>query len=255
MNKYFRLVSEELLNRLSQTRHFIKKHNPTIGILTEELLRTFLKTYLPKNISVEQGFIMSKDGILSKQCDIIIYDSISYPPLYRINEIVIVPEDAVLIVIEVKTTINKKIFHDTINYFANISSVCNAKKYLFIYESCNIDTLTQYFHSYKHKGEYQLFDHDTYHSLPNVITGINKSYHLEQGYVCNERDMCGYESFFYEDEQGEAISAFELFYDSVYAEVKNYDTNKYKLSTSNSKNNIPKPRNLQGYFAIELFDM
>lgn len=75
MSNYFELVSQELLIKLAQVKSFITKHNPTIGVLTEEILRDFLKTHLPNFVSVEQGFIMGDDGMLSKQCDILIYDS------------------------------------------------------------------------------------------------------------------------------------------------------------------------------------
>lgn len=63
MVDYFRLVSDELLIKLNQTKQFIRKHNSTIGILTEEILRAFLKTHLPKSVSVEQGFILSQSGV------------------------------------------------------------------------------------------------------------------------------------------------------------------------------------------------
>ena len=98
MVDYFQLVSDELLIRLNQVKKFIKKHNPTIGILTEEILRTFLKNNLPKSISVEQGFILSQNGEMSKQCDILIYDSHYFAPFYRINDIVVVPADSVIAV-------------------------------------------------------------------------------------------------------------------------------------------------------------
>lgn len=256
MDDYFRLISDELLNKLKQARQFIKKHNPTIGILTEEILRTFLRTYLPKSVSVEQGFVMTPEGVLSKQCDIIVYDSTLYSPLYRINDIVIVPTEAVLIVVEVKTTINKAIFHNVIDYFANISTLCRAKTYLFIYEACDISKLERYFHTYKHKGSYQMFDHDTYQLLPSEITGINNSYHLGQAHVCYERDTAGYESFFYENEKGKDISAFELFYLSIYKVVESYNSSLYKKSNScNTIESYYKRRQLRRYFAFELFDL
>ncbi|KAA6321917.1 hypothetical protein EZS27_028486 [termite gut metagenome] len=256
MDDYFRLVSDELLIKLKQARQFIKKHNPTIGILTEEILRTFLRTYLPKSVSIEQGFIVSPNGILSKQCDILIYDSNHFSPLYRINDIVIVPTEAVLIVIEVKTTITKAIFHNVIDYFTNISSLCRAKTYLFIYEACDISKLEGYFHTYKHKRDYQMFDHDTYQLLPAEITGINNSYHLKQSYVCFDRDTFGYESYFYENEEGKDISAFELFYISIYKEVENYNSSFHEKSIiSNTIELYYGKRNLKNYFAIELFDI
>ena len=121
-DNYYKLISEELLIKLHQIKCFVKKHNLTIGILTEEILRSFLKDYLPKSISVSQGFIIYTNGNLSKQCDIIIYDSMNYAVKYKINDIVIVPFDSVICVIEVKTTITKSIFHKTIENFETLMS-------------------------------------------------------------------------------------------------------------------------------------
>jgi len=253
MDGYFRLVSEELLNKLNQIRQFVKKHNQTIGILTEELLRNFLKTYLPKSISVEQGFIMSHDGKLSKQCDILIYDSHKYSPLYRLNDIVIVPQESVLIVIEVKTSITKPIFHSVIDYFQNISCFCNAKKYLFIYEACDISKTAHFFNTYKHKGSYQMFDHDTYQLLPDEITGISPSYHLKKEYVIIDRDALGYAAYYYENEKETEISALELFYCSIYNVVDSYINS--KEIDENLIENYSSKRKLMKFSAIELFDI
>ncbi len=53
MTNYFELVSQELLGKLAQIRAYITKHNPTIGVLTEEIVRDFLSTHLPNVVSVE----------------------------------------------------------------------------------------------------------------------------------------------------------------------------------------------------------
>ena len=253
---YFKLVSDELLIKLNQTRQYIKKHNPTIGILTEEILRSFLKTYLPKSVSVEQGFILSEKGEISKQCDILIYDSIFYAPFYRINDIVVVPADSVIAVIEVKTTLTKQIFHQVINYFENISFITSAKKYLFVYNSCDIKNLSGYFHSFKHKGNYQQFDHDTFQFLPDEITGINNSYHLKKDYVVIDRDMMGYSSYFFEDKEGTEISALQIFYTSVYSLIEEYNNENRKHNKSKvDRDSYYEKGKLKSYFAIELFDM
>lgn len=256
MVNYFKLVSDELLIKLNQTRQFIKKHNPTIGVLTEEILRSFLKTYLPKSVSVEQGFILSENGDISKQCDILIYDSIYYAPFYRINDIVVVPADSVIAVIEVKTTLTKRIFHDVIDYFENIRLITSAKTYLFVYNSCNIFNLSGYFHSYKHKGDYQQFDHDTFQLLPDEITGINNSYHLKKDYVVLDRDMMGYSSYFFEDNEGTEISALQNFYISVYSLIEEYNEKTRKPDESRiDRDSYYKKGDLKSYFAIELFNM
>ena len=121
MSKYFNFVSAELQSKLAQVRSYITKHNPTIGVLTEEILRDFLKNHLPNLVSVEQGFVMSRDGEISKQCDILVYDSQTYAPFFRVNDIVVVPSESVIAVIEVKTTITKQIFHGVIDYFSSFN--------------------------------------------------------------------------------------------------------------------------------------
>ena len=222
MSNYFQFASQELLLKLAQLKEFIKNHNPTVGILTEEILRSFLRTHLPKAVSIEQGFILTPEGKLSKQCDIIIYDSQSYSPFYRINDIVIVPAESVISIIEVKTTINKSIFHEAINYFKDIPFIEGCKTHLFIFNSGSMSNIEKYFASYEHPGQYQMFDHDTFQKLPDEITGINESYHLAKNFVITDRDEIGYQSVYYKDQKGTDISALQLFFMSIYQTVENH---------------------------------
>jgi hypothetical protein len=251
MENYFELVSQELLNQLNRIKVYVKKHNPTIGILTEEIVRSFLENHLPKIVSVEQGFILNSEGKLSKQCDIIIYNSQIYAPFYRINDVVIVPEESVIAVIEVKTTINKQIFHDVIDYFKSIYDVTLARKYLFIFNSKDINNINDYFDSYKHEGDYQYFDHDTFLMLPDEITGINESYHLKKDYVIVDNDSMGYTSYFYTDSQGTDINALEQFYLSICRLVEAHINNTKKVYGRANYYN----RELAQIRVIELFNM
>ncbi|WP_400263111.1 DUF6602 domain-containing protein [Sphingobacterium sp. SG20118] len=255
-NEFYRLKTEELLNELSQVKTFIKKHNPTIGTLTEEILRKFLLTYLPKGVSVEQGFVVDNAGVLSKQIDIIIYDSQLFAPFYRINNIVIVPNNSVIAIIEVKTTVKSKTaFHDIIKYFNSISKQLhsNTSKYLFIYNSADVSRLGDYFHSFKHSTEYQKFDHDTFQHLPDVIAGIDSSYLLKKDYVVFERDKMGYTSYNYLDNTDKDISSLELFYKDINSKVHNYLSQ--AAISKLSEVSIQDDNTLKSIFAIELFDM
>ncbi|MFC6673699.1 DUF6602 domain-containing protein [Marinobacterium aestuariivivens] len=254
MSNYFEFVSQELLIKLAQVKSYITKHNPTIGVLTEEILRGFLKDHLPQLVSVEQGFIINDKGELSKQCDILIYDSQLFAPLYRVNDIVVVPSESVLAVIEVKTTINKNIFHKVIDYFKSFDYLPNAKTYLFIFNSNSIEKIGDYFHSYEHKGSYQLFDHDTYQYLPDEITGINESFHLCKDSVITNTDMIGYSSWFYEDSKGSEINALQHFYSSIRRVVDSYIEKNYRSVNFKEKNDY-RDLKLKSIFAIELFDM
>lgn len=253
MTKYYSLVSDELRIKLDQVRQLIRKHNPTIGLLTETIVRSFLATYLPKLVSVEQGFIMNEEGEVSRQCDILIYDSHNYYPLYRIDDVVVVPSAAVVAIIEVKTTITKPIFHSVIDYFKDVAPFSSAQTFLFVYESCPLEKLEDFFTSYEHKGCYPYFDHDTYLSLPNQITGINPSYHLRQDTDVSISDRMGYSSFFWKDQEGTEQGALQLFYESVVKTVFAYS---WKIG-ANDELRMPEVGNtshLSDYFAFGLFE-
>ncbi|TBW60225.1 hypothetical protein EZV77_19405 [Burkholderia thailandensis] len=263
MSNYFDFVSEELLQKLNQVKAFIKKHNPTIGLLTEEILRDFLRTHLPRVISVEQGFIIRENNELSRQCDIIIYDSLLYAPFYRINDVVVVPEESVLAIVEVKTSITQDTFHDVIKYFADFKEFHRIKTHLFIFNSTSIKSLRKYFHNYKHPGEYQQFDHDTFQWLPDEITGINPSFHLTKDGVISDRDEMGYTSYFFDGLDGTEISALENFFLSIYRTVETYIESNLMRPDNSAKNGGRKhikrsnyhSRDTRSISAIPLFDM
>ncbi|AYN03603.1 DUF6602 domain-containing protein [Flavobacterium sp. 140616W15] len=258
-NEFFRLKTEELLNEILQVKTFIKKHNPTIGVLTEEILRRFLATYLHKGIAVEQGFVIDEKSNLSRQIDIIIYDNQLYSPLYRVNDIVVVPSKSVLAVIEVKTTVNSKTaFHEIIKYFASVSQILDyrTEKHLFIYNASSASKLDDYFHNYKHPGSYQKFDHDTFQNLPETITGIKSSYHLRKSGISFQRDAAGYMSYNYADKTNNDISSLELFFKNIHSKVFSYNLEKTHIDfREDRKFNITDESNLKSIIAIELFNL
>ena len=254
MEQYFSLISQELLNKLEQVRHFITKHNPTIGLLTEAILREFLVTHLPKSVAVEQGFLMADDGSVSKQCDILVYDCLNFAPYYRINDVVVIPARSVIAIIEVKTTLNKSLFPGIISYFENIQQFCpcETRTYLFIYNAPPTDRLGSLFNTYKHPGEYQSFDHDTFYYLPDEITGLDLAYHFKKSLIAFDRDCMGYDSYFYQDQLGKPVSAVQIFLTSLYEVVQEH--NKNLLPKKAPHLQLSKTTKLQFIRAIELFN-
>jgi hypothetical protein len=77
----------------------------------EEILREFLRQRLPSKYGVAKGQIITKDGKHSHSADIIIYDSLTTPPLYS-KRTAIVPIEGVYGIIEVKSTLSKTEFVD-----------------------------------------------------------------------------------------------------------------------------------------------
>lgn len=84
-----------------------------------------LKKRLPKNVSVGTGFIVNKH-LISAQIDIIIY-RIEVPVILQQGDFVIVPSDAVLGVIEVKTSIRLNKIEEIIDKAAQVNDLFNQK--------------------------------------------------------------------------------------------------------------------------------
>jgi hypothetical protein len=85
-----------------------EKHWLTVGTYKESLLKNHLAGKVPKRYDISTGFSMSsalRTKTISKQTDIIIWDSLDNSPFYRDSDFVIVPPESVKTVIEVKSTL------------------------------------------------------------------------------------------------------------------------------------------------------
>ncbi len=219
-NEFYRLWAKELSLSLAQMQTLIKAHNLSRGLIGESILRDFLKKILPDFTKVSQGFV-EYNGQLSNQCDIIIYDRLHYSPLYSFGEIEIVPCQAVLAVIEVKTSITPKRFGDVLFAFEKLSRFGVDNKYLFIYKGCKAHKIRSYFFS-KHVPSYgrengqALYDHDNYDSLPDAIISLEPDYYLAKGhYQDDNRDMQGYMSFFIVDNTDREIACIQKYVEDL----------------------------------------
>lgn len=219
-NEFYRLRAKELSLSLAQMRTLIKEHNLSRGLIGESILRDFLQKVLPSFTKVSQGFV-EYNGMLSKQCDIIIYDRLHYSPLYSLGEIEIVPSQAVLVVIEVKTSITPKGFGDVLYAFEKLSQFKIQHKYLFMFNGCNVNKIKSYFFgkyvpSYRRDKEQELYDHDNYESLPDAIISLEPNFYLAKGhYQDNNKDMKGYMSFSIIDNTDKEIACIQKFVEDL----------------------------------------
>ncbi|MFM0330116.1 DUF6602 domain-containing protein [Paraburkholderia strydomiana] len=101
--KFSATIASELTS-LSERVRFIIDHGPSVGTYRENLLRNTLRKHLPARYHVATGFIFG----LRKQIDILIYDRVDYAPIFREEDLVIVPPESVRAVIEVKTTLTSE---------------------------------------------------------------------------------------------------------------------------------------------------
>jgi hypothetical protein len=214
MDQYFSLVSKEFELRTKQIRQFIKKHNPSIGAFNEEILRGFLRDFLPKWVSVSQGFVLDKNGEISNQIDILIYNSTLYAPLYSVGDLVVLPAESVIIAIEVKTKINKKIFQDILPKNKKLKSInSEIESQIFIYNppSANktIDYLNQFdFFGYKEE------------ELPDKIYGLSKFCISKSNIKTEKSEGVGYMVENYKSKTTSQDAIFEAFYYNVYRVVE-----------------------------------
>ena len=106
--KYQKSISDELISAKDRVRSLIDNaHFGEDGRYKEILLREMIANQLPSFASVGTGFV--RGDRLTHQIDIIVYDN-RIPLIFRKSDFVIVPKEAVLGIVEVKTTWNRSRF-------------------------------------------------------------------------------------------------------------------------------------------------
>lgn len=143
--QYLDIISNTLKNEYNIIRSFTK-HGPSIGNWNEILIRNFLKKHIPEKFSVGQGFIY-RDGKISNQIDVIIYDSHNYSPFFKEGDFIIIEPEAVAVVIEVKTKIQSlKVLNEALQNIESAKKICieygtNFEGIIFTYEGYRFDTI------------------------------------------------------------------------------------------------------------------
>ena len=102
-------INQELDIIKNRVRHLIgRAHWGEDGRYKEEKLKAIIRNRLPNNLSVGTGFIINQteinQNILSKQLDIIIYNN-NIPPVFQEGDFVILTQNSVKGIIEVKSRI------------------------------------------------------------------------------------------------------------------------------------------------------
>lgn len=104
LNRYFQSIYDKLeADALLFNREL--PHEGLKGSENEQALADVLRNFLPARYGVEvNGLVIDRNGAVSRQCDIIIYDDISFPKYFR----KVFPIEIVFAVIEVKTELSKQ---------------------------------------------------------------------------------------------------------------------------------------------------
>lgn len=102
-------LNEELNTIKNRVRNLIGNANwGEDGRYKEEKLKSILRNRLPNNLSVGTGFVLNQispsENVVSKQIDILVYEN-SSAPIFKEGDFVIVTQNSVKAVIEVKSRI------------------------------------------------------------------------------------------------------------------------------------------------------
>lgn len=96
-------------------------HPGEYGSYREELLKRWLRMYIPKNYDISSGFIINHEGLISHQCDIVIYNKNITPHIETIDKQTFFPVETVIAVGEVKSDINSS--RELNDYLIKMSSI------------------------------------------------------------------------------------------------------------------------------------
>jgi hypothetical protein len=115
---YLATFSDELLAKSRRIDHLIR-HTGTVGTYREELFRSTLRQLLPTRYQASTGFIENSP----RQLDIIVWDAARHAALFREQEVVVVPREAVRAIIEVKTTLDTSTLDDALEILYDVIRV------------------------------------------------------------------------------------------------------------------------------------
>lgn len=183
--EYFESFANEVTGKFQRLQKIIGNRTAS-GDYHEEILRTLLRNFLSKRFSVKKGFIYGGQNQVSKQIDIMVIDENSPAAyIFQEGEFAIVIPQAVVAVLEVKTTLNAPDFEQALE---NISSAKSLMKFpvnlmgiLFAYDGTDPSDaiLDEWF---KRAIPSQFKDKEV--NTPNAITFFNAKTLLVR---CNDR--------------------------------------------------------------------
>lgn len=113
MEQYYRKVQDKIMVQRDVINALLKDPR-IIGDYYEAIVRDAVRESVSSSFAVGRGVVLADDGRASKECDIIIYNTVEYGALFSSGDIVVVSPEAVRCVIQVKGTVNQDNLGDAI---------------------------------------------------------------------------------------------------------------------------------------------
>ena len=113
---YWQGVSQIIEGESMKARAYVT-HAQSLGIAREAIVRRILINETPTRYEVKTGLIRNPHGQASdssRQCDLLVYDPAFDPPLYRVDDFVVVPNSVARFVVEVKSILDNGAFTEVL---------------------------------------------------------------------------------------------------------------------------------------------
>ncbi|PJW21989.1 hypothetical protein CV632_01305 [Geobacillus thermodenitrificans] len=114
VDRYFAEIASEIKRESDKVKIGFSTHTLSAGENREDIVRDFLKNYIPKAYGVDTGLILSSEGEFSNQADLVIFDQLYNTPLYPTSTNKLWFVESIYALIEVKTHLNPDSLNDSI---------------------------------------------------------------------------------------------------------------------------------------------
>lgn len=108
LRELFNGLQRQMLASLNVNRDFIE-HSGSKGDATEQRWIEFLRNYLPNRYKVDKAIVIDSTGNVSEQMDIVIYDGMYTPFIFKQDGFMYIPAESVYAVFEVKQDVKGNI--------------------------------------------------------------------------------------------------------------------------------------------------
>ena len=108
LRELFHGLQEQMQVSLNINRKYIE-HPGSKGDATEQHWIGFLRTYLPDRYKVDKAIVIDSTGNVSEQMDVVIYDAIYTPFIFKQDGFIYIPAESVYAVFEVKQDVKGNI--------------------------------------------------------------------------------------------------------------------------------------------------
>lgn len=103
-------------------------HSGEYGKFREAVSKEFLRHIVPLNLGIGNGFIITSEDEVSKECDVVIYDKVNTPLIQSDEQQRFFPVETVCGIGEIKSTLSKSEFKKAINKLARNKSLRTSAK-------------------------------------------------------------------------------------------------------------------------------